>query len=365
MKNCKKILIITSEFPPQPGGIGNHAYNLALKLQENGYCTSIFTDYRLKNHIEEDDFDKDLPIKVIRINRSKFRVLTYLSRIITFIKIANKHSIIIASGKFSLWMVGLSPFTKKKKKTAIIHGSEVNLQGFLRKVTNKSLKRFQKIIAVSNFTKSLIDNLNLNNVSVIHNGFTISKYQQQKPVSKSKAPILITVGSVTERKGQINIIKALPTLLKTYPMLRYKIVGIPSERVKLEKLAKELDVMHAITFFGKVSEKKKYKLIEDSSIFVMLSNSTESGDVEGFGIAILEANASGLPAIGAKNTGIEDAIYNEKSGLLVNAHDADAITKAVSIIWNNYYRYQKNSLEWSSKFGWDIIIEQYINTLKK
>ncbi|HAI19011.1 MAG TPA: hypothetical protein DCM10_13880 [Xanthomarina gelatinilytica] len=39
----KNILIVTSEFPPQPGGIGTHAYYLALHLVKNGYGVTVIS----------------------------------------------------------------------------------------------------------------------------------------------------------------------------------------------------------------------------------------------------------------------------------------------------------------------------------
>ena len=47
------IIIATSEFPPQPGGIGNHAYNLALHLHNNGYHVSVIADQRSSRGLEE------------------------------------------------------------------------------------------------------------------------------------------------------------------------------------------------------------------------------------------------------------------------------------------------------------------------
>lgn len=40
----KKILLIASEFPPEPGGIGNHAFHLASSLQKRGFKIQVITD---------------------------------------------------------------------------------------------------------------------------------------------------------------------------------------------------------------------------------------------------------------------------------------------------------------------------------
>ena len=364
MTDSKKILIFTSEFPPLPGGIGNHAFNLALYLQKRGYKVSVITDHRAKER-EENEFDNRLPYKIYRIKRFSFPFLTYLKRIIFLHRLAPTYDYIIASGKFPLWIVGISPIIPKRKKNVIIHGSEVNFKGLKRKITDFVLRKYGKIIAVSRFTKSLISHLNLKNIYVIPNGFTNPFPLKKVSKKEIKNPILITVGSVSERKGQINIIKALPLLKKKYPQIFYRIVGIPFEKEKFLQKAKELNVEKHIQFYGKVDENKKYKLLLDSDIFMMLSNSTQTGDVEGFGIAILEANSVGLPAVGSKNTGIEDAILHKQTGYLVNPHDVKEISEAIESICNNYAFYQQNALKWAEKFSWDIIIEKYIEVIEK
>ena len=55
--DIKSILLITSEFPPQPGGIGNHAYYLALYLSKKGYEVQVIADQRDEDNSDEIEFD--------------------------------------------------------------------------------------------------------------------------------------------------------------------------------------------------------------------------------------------------------------------------------------------------------------------
>ena len=368
MENSKKILIISSEFPPQPGGIGNHAYNLARQLQLNGFSATVLTDVRSKIGVVEQQFDDKLPFKVVRIKRYKFILYTYLQRILRYRTLATKNKLVLATGKFSLWMVGLDPFFKSCNKYAVIHGSELNLKGFNKKLTNKALLNFNKIIAVSNYTKSLVAHLKSSNIEVIPNGFNLENSIKETitnlETSNLENPILITVGNVSERKGQLNVIKALPLLKEEFPKIHYHIVGIPSLQKEFEVIAKELDVAEHITFHGMVTEQKKLQLLQESTIFVMLSTKTKTGDVEGFGIAILEANAFGLPAIGSNNSGIVDAISNGNSGVLVDPKNSVTILNAVEKINSNYKNYSENAKKWSTQFKWEEIIKKYLKAFE-
>src|SRR5690606_24898415 len=129
----------------------------------------------------------------------------------------------------------------------------------LRKITDWSLQRFDTVIAVSNYSKSLVSHLHLKNIEVVPNGFDIAIPAPLRN-KKEPVPVLITVGNVTQRKGQHNVINALPGLLRKYPDLKYHIVGIPTEQEKLENLALHLGVEDTVSFFGKVSEEEKIEL---------------------------------------------------------------------------------------------------------
>ena len=359
-----KALILTSEFPPQPGGIGNHAYNLAKGLQANGFKVQLVCDTRSKTGEAEATFDKDLSYEVSRIARKKIIFFSYINRIKTAISLVRGNELLLCSGKFSLWLGAFLTFFFNRKFIAIIHGSEVRLPDkVLRKLTALSLKRFDKVIAVSNYTKSLISHINLKNVAVVPNGFDI-KIPVTIQRKKEPVPVLITVGNVTQRKGQRNVINALPQLLNIFPDLKYHIIGIPTERDNLEKLALNLGVEQAVVFFGKVSEKEKIELLQQADVFVMLSETTPTGDVEGFGIAILEANALGIPAIGALGCGIEDAIKDGASGKLINNNNSKQFESALEEILNHYETYSKGAKTWSQNFTWEKVIKSYLKILE-
>ena len=95
----------------------------------------------------------------------------------------------------------------------------------------------------------------------------------------------------------------------------------------------------------------------------MLSEKTAQGDVEGFGIAILEANSLGIPAIGSLGCGIEDAIKNGYSGKLIPHNDSRALNEAIKSIIDDYESYSENAIKWASQFDWTLIIKEYLMRL--
>jgi phosphatidylinositol alpha-1,6-mannosyltransferase len=95
----------------------------------------------------------------------------------------------------------------------------------------------------------------------------------------------------------------------------------------------------------------------------MLSSATATGDVEGFGIAILEANALGVPAIGSLGCGIEDAIHDGKSGLLVQHDDAKAFIVALQQLLDHKVEFSKEAKDWAQLHDWRVIIDRYLEVM--
>lgn len=362
----KNILLITSEFPPLPGGIGNHAYNLAEYLTYNKYTIQVIADQRTLGD-EESNFDSKLKFKVYRVKLKGLRALMYLKRISLLIKKIKTADVIIASGKFSLWSVALVSLLYRKNYIAVIHGSEVNFSNkILKKSIDMSLKRMSHVVAVSSFTKTLVDYLKLKSIHVIPNGFNSSDWNLKTEGAKTLKgfPKLLTVGNVTERKGQLNVIKHLPTTLNKYPKVHYHCVGLPTEKEVFLNYAKKIGVEDVVTFHGRAKHEELLDYYREADIFVMLSSVTKSGDVEGFGIAVLEANYLKIPAIGSINCGIEDAINNGKSGLLVDYKNAKEFVNAIDVILANKESYSLNAKTWSEEHTWDRIIKKYIDIIE-
>lgn len=358
--NSTKLLLITSEFPPQPGGIGNHAYHLAKELQGPNQEVSVLTDIRSDTGEEEKLFDTQLDFFVHRIKRYRWLPWTYFIRMLKSFQLARSADLIILSGKFSLWVGGVLDMFINRPIMVVVHGTELKQASiWQQRYTNHCLKKFDAVIAVSNFTLSLMNKIPLKRVKVINNGFEIPSRSKSNSGESPGKIKLITVGNLTERKGQHNVISALPMLKQEFPEIEYHLVGIPTLQKKLYEQAERLGVVDHVIFHGRVTEEEKEKLLSEATIFIMLSETTADGDVEGFGIAILEANHIGLPAIGSKGCGIEDAIKDGYSGFLVDNKSSSEVVDAVSRIFEHYDAFSFQAKSWSKGFVWKKVIAQY------
>jgi phosphatidylinositol alpha-1,6-mannosyltransferase len=98
------------------------------------------------------------------------------------------------------------------------------------------------------------------------------------------------------------------------------------------QLAKDLGVEDRIHFAGFVESAELPAHYELADLFVLPSRTTGNGEVEGFGIVISEANLMGLPAVGTSGSGIEDAIVDRVTGLLVEPDSVDAIEAGIEAL---------------------------------
>lgn len=360
------IVIFTSEFPPGPGGIGNHAYNLARQFAKNHYLVTVITPQR-KNHPHE-RFDQSQPFRVVRYPEDRsyilklFTIFTTLLKEVTF----RKETLIICSGSVPLIFGAVLPSIKR---VVILHGHEVLMGGFLFQHSVKAmLKKYDQIIAVSSFArKKALERLPGLKIKVINNGADLKRFEQflNSNDSEEKEVRLVTLGSLSPRKGQHNVIKALPHLKEYFNDICYHMIGTPYIKEELMDLAKSLNVEDNVIFHGILCDKDVIDIFNKSNIFVMLSENQQNGDVEGFGIAIIEANYLGLPAIGSKGCGIEDAILDGKTGRVIECNNAMEFKEAIIDILNNYDQFSNAAKNWARQHDWNIVSEQYLETINE
>jgi phosphatidyl-myo-inositol dimannoside synthase len=348
-----------------PGGIGNHAYLLAKELAISNCDVTVLTEQREENRGEWQKFvSSNKELRIVGIRRRFFPVITYCQRIFNAYKLTrqNRWHAVIYSGKFSVWLNGIMPRTRS---IVVIHGSEIRQRGLLKHLFHRGLKKATSVVCVSDFTKSQLkahyESVEIDDAVVINNGIRndwIAERTNEKSL-KDTTLVMITVGGIHRRKGHLNVARALPNILKIFPTAKYHIVGLPIEKDRLLELISSNKLNNHVIFHHGLSDRKVRDLLVGSDVFMMLSEHLENGDFEGFGIAIVEAMALGLPAIGSGNSGIADAISDGHSGRLVDPKNIDDITDALRDIVNDYGRYSANAIESAERSRWKHKVKEY------
>ena len=373
MSGFKNYLMLTTEFPPGPGGIGNHSYNLAKYLSINEIPVTVLAVSDFANEYEKNEFDKYQNFKIKRFERYSNRLKTYRERISLIKKTIRdeKFSHIIFSGRSSLMaMLLLKGLKGNTKFISIAHGGDINAENkFEKTLVNRALEMSDLIIPVSRFSGSKIDEkIDKKKIKVIPNGFDMDmsahiEFLKDKRDKITGAVKLISVGTIWPRKGHHNVLESLPEIIEDHPGTTYTIVGRNADTSLCDKYFADEKIKGSINKAGQISNEKMYELLNDSDIFILLSETQSSGDFEGFGIAVIEANHFGLPAIGTFNSGLEDSIKDGVSGILVDPKNKEQIRKAIDTICNNYESFSRGAKEWAEEHHWTVIIKKYLNAI--
>jgi glycosyltransferase involved in cell wall biosynthesis len=138
----------------------------------------------------------------------------------------------------------------------------------------------------------------------------------------------ITIGSVrnlTPKYGLKYLIEAFASLVSKYKNVRLVIVGEGQIRRELESLATGLGVEHLVNFVGRVPNDKIVTFMHKFDIFVMPS----VGEGETFGVAAVEAMATGLPVVASRIGGLPEVVDDGSTGILVKPGDCEDLKNAL------------------------------------
>lgn len=338
-----KLLILTSEFPPGPGGIGTHAFQLAQHLSKAGVTVQVIAsqDYASPNEITH--FNENLSFTVIKPEKGSLRFLRGLSRakrlrdeVLHF-----DPDLVLATGTRSAWICSIVLSEFKKPWCAVGHGTEFgSRKGLNALITRHAYNRANEIISVSEYTRQQVHEMGIVNPKsyVIYNGADEKSFYKLQPrelkrIRQSTGAdgkfILLTVGSLSDRKGQEVVIRALPEIHHILPNVEYWMAGMPFKKLELEKIAKSIGVEEHIRIWGRVDNNQLNDLYNASDLFVMTSRRMQDGDFEGYGIAVMEAALCGKPAVVSNGSGLEEAVIDGQTGLLVNQDDPAGTAKAI------------------------------------
>jgi phosphatidylinositol alpha-1,6-mannosyltransferase len=142
-------------------------------------------------------------------------------------------------------------------------------------------------------------------------------------------PWVITVARLEPYKGIDTAMKAVAECRRGGLAVNYMVVGAGKKKKTYVKLAQELDIADAVRFVGNVPDPDLPLLLNAASAYIGVSRRADGTRVEGFGVALAEASACGLPVIAGQSGGLAEAVRDGETGLVVDPDDAGAVAAAV------------------------------------
>lgn len=337
-----RVLILSTEFPPGPGGIGAHAYQLAQHLARRGWRVHVAAPQPYVSAADQIAFNVRQNFQMTTLEERDGGRWWWLKRWqrINRLVAEMQPDVVVASGSRALWMAALLTLRFKAPWLAVGHGTEFLARSPLVRWLNRwAIRRATAVVAVSDYTAGLVRELaapepqrmrvilNAADGERFHTGLDTADLRAQLGLGNCR--VLLTVGNVSERKAQDVVIRALPDILRRFPDLVYLIAGLPTRRAEFEQLAQQLDVADHVRFLGMVEEGMLPRLYNLADLFVLVSRQAADGDVEGYGIVVQEAALCGLAAIVSKDCGLEEAIIDGVTGVAVPPDDPGATAAAI------------------------------------
>ncbi len=141
---------------------------------------------------------------------------------------------------------------------------------------------------------------------------------------------LLTVARLVPHKGVDSVIEALARLGPTCADVRYLVIGRGSDGPRLRDLAVARGVADRIVWLEGVSDDELPAAYCAAAVYAGLSRA-QGLDIEGFGIALMDAAGAGLPVVAGASGGTAEAVRHEETGFRVPPEDpaaaADALTR--------------------------------------
>lgn len=253
------------------------------------------------------------------------------------------------------WPEGAISVAARRGKTVVLaHGAELlntrNVRGSLRAPLRRwVLEHASLVVANSHFTAHLVQQCAPKArcialpLAVDAQRFSPGDPQvsRQRLGLPSKSKIIATVARIHAFKGHLTVLRALAMLEpRQRDQLQYAVVGTGPYAQELKEQAAALGLAAHVKFLGHIPDEALPDVYRAADLHALLTEQT-LGDVEGFGLASLEAQASGTPALACSAGGASDAVVVGGGGWLVPPADAHAVAEHLRTLVDEPKKYRE------------------------
>jgi phosphatidylinositol alpha-1,6-mannosyltransferase len=335
-----RTLLVTNDFPPRPGGIQSFVHNLALRQPADSLVVYA------SRWGEPAAFDARQPFEVVREDTSVLLPTPAVAR--RAVALARSH------GCEAVWFGAAAPLgllarplrreAGVRRAVALTHGHEVGwaslpgARGLLRRIA-----RGQDVLTyLGEYTRTRLARAvaGLTDLRRLVPGVDVDTYHPDVDGAEVRAryrlgdrPVVVCVSRLVPRKGQDQLVRALPALRRQVPDATLLLVGGGPDRARLARLAREQGVSADVVITGSVPTEQLPAHYAAGDVYAMPCRTRRAGlDVEGLGIVYLEASASGLPVVAGDSGGAPDAVREAETGYVVNGRDLPALVDRLTLL---------------------------------
>ena len=303
---------------------------------------------------------------VPRIKEKKIRALEvpflFLALWTTLLRLKSRYDVIHAH-----WLIpqGIIQGFVGGNYVITSHGTDLTSlnNGLIKKMKKRCVDRAKAVTVVSERLKQImmdIYHVPEQKISVLSMGCDTSSFsprlRNESFFGDGRKHILF-VGRLVEVKGVSYLIDAM----KSVDADLY-IVGSGPDKAKLEEQVHRDALDDKVHFLGARTHNQLAEIYASADVCVFPSIKASDGTVEGFGLVIIEAMASGVPVVASKSGGIVDIIEDGVNGLFAEQkNSADLAEKINRILADPELRagLSHGGLETARRYSYDVIARRH------
>jgi glycosyltransferase involved in cell wall biosynthesis len=353
----RDILVVSRVFPPDPGGIQEYIYNRCLQDPERIVVLSA--------HCSGDtgfDQQENFPIhrwasadtNWPRLISGTLKQILYLFWEVGLgiqLFFRYRYRYIEWAHGYDFPAVLLLSYLLPIRFFIYLHGDDVlcPLKNFLfKRLFELTLNRAEAIVCNSNFTEAFLQsNFHVTTPThIINPTVRPAKFGDPAKLMSSEvlrtqvrnvlgiptsSIIVLSVGRLVRRKGFESIIEQIPRLLADGFNVYYLVCGTGPMEDELRAQSEELGVASKVIFAGYVSDEDLAGFYSACDIFALVTFfDAAAKSIEGFGIVYLEAGLFSKPVLASRSGGVEDAVLDGETGILVEPGSTKEIYAGLS-----------------------------------
>jgi phosphatidyl-myo-inositol dimannoside synthase len=369
------MLFFSFDYPPNDGGIARLCAELVCGLQRQGAAIRVLS----QQHTTAGSLIPPAPEKRVT-QRRPWRELAALRELR---RTAGKFTSVICAVWYPEGL--LATLAGVRSRVILAHGLELRprrerwRRRLWRALMGMVLGRATLVIANSNYTAELVRTsgggarVTALPLGVDHRRFRpgdrqTARHRLRVPEDKL---VLVTVARLVRYKGHSLVFKALAALPDAIRAdLIYLIAGQGRDMLALQDEAAALGVDKVVRWLGYVAEADLLNLYQSADLFLLCTREDRGEpDVEGFGLAFLEAQACGIPVVGTRTGGIPDAIQESRGGWLIDQDDVAALVAIILRLAQDPGEFQRmgrlarDRIE--SECTADLYVSRFLENLKR
>ena len=329
-----KVLVVSNDFPPRPGGIQSYVHALAsrLPLGEVAVYAPAWKGAAA--------FDAAQPFPVVRHPSTLMLPTRDVLR--------RAREVARAEGCDRVWFGAAAPLgllarpLGMARSVASTHGHEVGwaLLPGARQLLRRIGRDVDVVTYLGDYTRARL-------APALGPGATLERLPSgvdttlfrpgaggadvRRRHALTGRPVVLCVSRLVPRKGQDVLVRALPAIRRRVPGAALLCVGGGPDGPRLQRLAAEHGVADDVVLTGSVPWEQLPEYYDAGDVFAMPCRTRRGGlEVEGLGIVFLEASAAGLPVVAGRSGGSADALIDGQTGHLVDGRSVAAVADAVA-----------------------------------